>query len=75
MKKVLQFCAVALMAIGTMMFVGCEKDDGHTHQDHGGDQGGNKSLTFKNANIAGQSPGLGQQREQPQGCQHIVGAL
>lgn len=53
MKKVLQFCAVALMAIGTMMFVGCEKDDGHTHQDHGGDQGGNKSLTFKNANIAG----------------------
>ncbi len=54
MKKILQFSFIAMMAIGTvLMFAACDKDDDHTHQDHGGDQGGNKTLTFKKANISG----------------------
>ena len=35
------------MTIGAMiMFASGEKDDGHTHEDHGGEHGGG-ALTFK----------------------------
>ena len=48
MKKILQFSFVAMLAIGTaMLFAACEKDDGHSHQDHGGDHGGDRTLSFK----------------------------
>lgn len=54
MKKILQFSFVAMLAIGTaMLFAACEKDDGHSHQDHGGDHGGDRTLSFKKADISG----------------------
>lgn len=53
MKKLLQICFIAMMAMGTtMLFAACEKDDGHTHQDHGG-EGGMATLSFKKADISG----------------------
>lgn len=53
MKKLLQFSFIAIMAMGTaMLFAACEKDDGHTHQDHGG-EGGMATLSFKKADISG----------------------